>query len=472
MHCIAGKMANTTKTLIDLEPRCVSKISSHLRLTDIVNLAEALNISNLEQDCKIVENNRNQKYLTFAKALQGIFLKMSGGEWYIDSERHISNMVKTMQCFGNLISSLTVDYCKFSAQECMSIDDAILANCRASLKMIELNFLHKKTLANIIHPFQNVKVVHIYGGFLGKRLSKFHRWFPKLFELDIEQVFLETPHSIEHHFPHLSVLRISNGGIEQLSPEATLITDSNIKIALQLNPQIKSLNLCDDEGGRDDFGICLSQKSVCFVRRKLPNLRHLKLTICHLDYETIHQHQSLLRFDFLTTLTLIVKDWSYLSKIPIGSDRLEKLILEAEFSQLETKHVYEIISTFTKNNNNINCLYINSIHSDYDLYDDYVIKYVNGLWNLDEFNIEFNWKGTSAVDAIIHFLKNCKQLIKFTIHWNDDEDETVADVEVMNQFKQEFNTFAEINLFDATIWDIDFENCWSSSSSISFSKQN
>lgn len=467
-------MGNSTKTIIDLDTRCILKISSFLRLSDIVNIADAFNIngehiSKIENYENSTDNNQNDQMLIFATTLQTIFLKLSGGEWYIDNEKYVLHTVKVLRCFGNLISSLAVDYCKISADECMAIDDAILVNCRETLKMMSLCYVHKNTFSHITDAFQSVNVINIYGGFLNKRLSKFQRWFPKLSELDIEQVHLEKPHCIEHHFPHLTVLRISNGIEENVLPESSWITDSNVKITMQLNPQIKSLNLSDDLGGRDDFGICLSQKSLLFIQRKLLNLRHLKLTIGYLDYKPIKMLETV-NFEHLTTLTLIVKNWSYLSIVLISSQRLEKLILESEASDIEMREAYKIISTFIQTNTNINCLFINSIHSDYDLYDDHVIGLVNDLWNLDEFNIEFNWQGTMAADAIIHFLMNCKQLNKFTVHWNDDMNLSTPDTELTDQFLESFNNFASINLFDVNTWVISFDNCWKSSTSVSFSK--
>lgn len=463
-------MADTTKTIIDLDLRCLQNIAMNLRLKDIINIAEAFNITNINvlklENSSSNENPKKMRFDKFVKNIQKIFVDMNGGEWYIDNENCVPLTMKLFRHFGCLISNLTVDYGEISDQMSMSIDDAILNNCCESLNRLALSDVNENTLSKIRRPFPNVRALHIYSGYLGKRLSKLYRWFPKLLELDFEQVFFERPDCIEHHFPHLTVLGISNGNVADLP----CITDSNVKVALQLNPQVKRLELRDDVGGRDDFGICLSQKCLFFVQRKLPNLRHLNLSISHLDYESTYHH-GLLNFEYLETLTLSVKKWSYLTNIQISSNRLEKLTLESEEScqSVEFHQVYELISTFIKNNNNINYLFVKSIHNDYDLYGKHVTGLINDLWNLDEFNIEYDWQGAMAADAIIHFLINSKETIKFTVHWNADRLNKPG-AEVKQQFMDSFNNCAQIYMFDTTSWDIDFGYYWNSTY-VSFSKQ-
>lgn len=301
-------------------------------LRDIINIADAIGIT--EQRVKALksairndQSHPNIKFLRFAKAVQQAFDEESGTYLCIDgstSSFDINEVKKLLHHFDDRVMSLTVNY-PSDRTMIAAIDDMVQKHFRYStLYPLELCNVNEHVFETITGPFLDMEDVYL-SGCVGSNLSKFNEWFPQLSKLELDEVSFAEPESIECHFPRLSELHVRND--TETSDCSTMVTDSNLKIALQLNPQLKTLELHDDDGGRDDCGICLDKQFLYFIQRKLPDLYSLSLTISNLNEEAECRPGQIV-FNNLEHLNICITKWSYLSKIPIKSEKLNCLFLK------------------------------------------------------------------------------------------------------------------------------------------------
>lgn len=466
-------MASTQRTIVNLEPECLRKIAKFLSCEDIVNIAEAFNlteanISSLEQQIQ-TGNSNHSRFMLFrlAKALRQLFLGKNG-----ESLDFWPDEIAVVKHFGKSVRHLKLDYIEYTSQvEIEELNNTILLNCCDTVESLELSGVDEKTFASICKPFANVTKVHICCHILSEKLSQFNRWFPKMNELRLQALQFEKLECLEHHFPNLKHLSIDTTSDWHYGrdddPLDNVITDSNVKIMLHHNPQLERLELNDNHGGRDDFGVCLSPKFLSYVARKLPNLRGLTLEISFLDYEFSHQ-QGTIHFKRLSSLNISVSDWSYLSKFSIATKQPLNLSLDSNSCRSNTQPIYENIAKFTKKmTKNLNSLTIQTKHNERDLYAKYMIDLVISLERLGSFEIQYDWRRRQAADAIIYFLTNCKQIKKFTCGIEDFYS-LKNHKKTQLEFIDSFNAHTKTIQFDAANWDIKFKR----NGAVSISKRN
>lgn len=452
-------------TLFDLNYRIYQNLCSYLDLIDIINLAEAFGITDrkirqFEHEKNNLEIEFYQKFMQFGESLQRIFLQKNGSSLKIncmDCTDMVSYDIRLLFHFGGFISSIFVNYDGADDRMQMVIDDAIQSFCRKSLVSIELLNIDEDTLSTITRPFSNVEKLKFGGGFLTDRLSKFNKWFPKLRLLTLIGLEFEKSDCIEEHFGNLKELKLSNDEVSDFVSYSSAMTDTNVKIAIQLNPQLTVLSLSDDKAGHDDYGIRLNKQFLTFIKRKLPQLNTLNLHVTHLKRQTIHDHVAV-KFNNLDSLAICIKTWSDLSNLFITSHRLKKLVLMSEDWHTPMNVNFKVFENFLKNNRSIEYLFIKDTHNDYDFYNENLIGLVNGLQHLMEISLVYNWMNVMATEAIVHFLSRCKRINKFTafayVNLN------AASSYDQSTFIKSFRTHAEISGFDANAWNLEFSEAW------------
>ncbi|XP_055312225.1 uncharacterized protein LOC129574349 [Sitodiplosis mosellana] len=443
-------------TLLDLNGRCLRKIWDYLAVSDLTNVAEAAEIT--DQAVRRWDNTKTsfaQKCFQFARSLQKVFYKKNGTCVQIDcidGKHKVPFDLKLLQRFGNLIDYLYVKYDNDDDRMALMVDDAILSFCYQSLRCLHLINIDEDTLSTIWRPFPNVRDLILINGYLSENLSQFNTWFPNMQLLKLSSMQFDTSECIEQHFPHLKVLNLSNEEfvLDEYNDYNSRITDSNAKIAIQLNPQLCALKLADDEAGRDDFGIRVNRQFLYFVQQKLPHLHSLALDLHHLNEQSSYG-LGCIEFDNLKKLEILVRKPDFLSKIPISSHRLNDLTvaISNDWNSSTTAN-FDNIARFIENNPS-DKLYIEDHFSNYDLYSGNMIGLVNQLPKLKEMGIVYDCQGTTSIDAIIYFLFNCKRIRKF-IAYNPISGNAIEP----NTFAEFFESYAEINAFDANAWILEF----------------
>lgn len=435
-------MADTAEIIVELDS--LGEIQSYLQCADI---SKVVTSSKLTADDIL--------------KLKELFSRQTKNYYTVRDERDIA----VLKHFADLLPRLELDYEDIEwsfighdgRKTGKAVENAILQYCSDSLEAIKLHLVKKHTFANIRKPFANVTYVSICDGHLGENLSQFNRWFPKMNKLRLQALSFEKLECLEQNFPNLKHLAIDNnadwhyGGCDRKLGPVT--TDSTVKLMLEKNPQLESLELNDDCGGRDDYGICLSPKSLSYVACKLPGLRELVLQIRYFDYAPSHPHGNIY-FNQLSSLKIFVYDWSCLSKFSIETKgQLDLCLGPATIGHVlqECQQMYENVAKFTKKmTNNLKSLAIRSDHDTKDLYAKYLIDFIASCENLESYSIKYDCGSNGAAHAIIYFLINCKQVMKFT-----GEIRGSTNVQ-QKSFVEAFTEYEKTVEFNAADWTIEF----------------
>lgn len=429
-------------TLFDLNVTFLKAVWRNLSIKDIVNIAEAcgITVEQIEQLEANTTNSAADKFIQFAMTLRMASLEKGGSPWLGPPMNS-----RLSRHFGCAISKISIDY---NLHEPYLIDHSVLTLHRESMVSIELININENTLASIAQPFPNVQHLTLIKGFLDKQLSNFDHWFPQLQALHLFGIFFAKPENIESHFPNLLHFSLRNDASDSTKYQS-LITDANVKVFIHLNSQLASLSLGDDEAGHDDYGIRINKQLVQFLSRKLPHLTSLSLDILNLQQPNV-QHEGLIIFNSLQRLKICVRNWMELSNFPIVSQQLRELEIRLH-EDWNTSVNFVAVESVVFGNKNIKELTIESCHNVYDLYDENMIKLVNGLSNLEEYSMNYDWLNPMAIDAIAYFLKNCKQISTLTAH---GKIQCRLDAEA---FVKSFRDSAMMNGLDADAWDLEFD---------------
>lgn len=445
-------------TLLDLNGGCLRKIWDYLAVSDFVDVAEAVEMT--DQTVKIwarTKTDSAQKRFHFAESIQKIVHKKNGTCVHIDcidGKDKVPFYIRLLHRFGNLIKYLYVNYDNYDDRLALMIDDAILSFCRESLHSLHLFNIDEDTLSTISLPFPNVSQLILMDGYLSENLSQFNKWFPKMQLLKLKSMQFDSSECIEQYFPHLKVLNLNNEEFSQddYDDYNSKITDANLKIAIRLNTQLSALKLADDEAGRDDFGIRVNRHLLYFFQQKLPHLHSLALDVHHLSEQNSYG-LSHIDFDNLKVLEILVKRPEFLTQIPIASQHLNELTVAiSDDWNTSMAANFEHIAKFIRNNPSKK-LYIENHFSNYDLYSDDMIELINQMPTLKEIGIVYDCQGTTAIDAIIYFLSNCKQIRKF-IAYNPVNGIAIEP----NTFVESFKSHAQISVFVANNWFVEISS--------------
>lgn len=210
-------MADVQKTILDLKPDHIRKICEYLGLRDIINITEAIGIT--EQRVKAPksaigndQSHPNIKFLRFAEVVQQAFEEESDKYLCIDgstSSFDINEVKKLLHHFDDRVMSLTVNY-PSDRTMVAAIDDMVQKHFRYSaLYPLELCNVNEHVFETITGPFPDMEDVYL-SGCVGSNLSKFNEWFPQLSKLELDEVSFAEPECIECHFPSLSELHVRN----------------------------------------------------------------------------------------------------------------------------------------------------------------------------------------------------------------------------------------------------------------------
>lgn len=134
--------------------------------------------------------------------------------------------------------------------------------------------------------FKNVQNVSIIGGKLGRGF-KLNRVFPKLRWLELCPEEVED--SIEATYPHLKYLKIKSYAYV----ESHNITRRNLMAVIDLNPQLRGLNLLSD----------CDPNTWAHVSMNLQQLQSLEIVY---SPALVHKHMNIIRFESVEQLTISI----------------------------------------------------------------------------------------------------------------------------------------------------------------------
>lgn len=216
-----------------------------------------------------------------------------------------------LHCFGHLIVKISLD----------SDDDQLIVHlneyCADSL--IELNISHTKNKE--FHAFKkifsNVEVLELSKCVLSRQLTDFNTWFPKIqLLMFLDQIELDDRECINIKFRHLKYLSID---VQTKMNDKLVFDVKNMKMALRLNPQIRSLAFYN-----------VDAKYLHGVSKHLQLLESLHIKwhkdVCYSDLDEHNIH-----FKSVQKLEIIFHpDDTNVQGIPLSFDRLKTFELVAK----------------------------------------------------------------------------------------------------------------------------------------------
>lgn len=204
----------------------------------------SLSITDLNDDClEEIFMNLNLNHLfnvtvthrRFLNACRRVFYKKyKNNEITISVYQTIQPQYVDVLCLlGDMIAHLRVTFDRFDDFGNFNnrIHTAIVQHCSETLT--EITFNHILPTMEINKPFQNLEKLNFNHGCVGRTMSEFKMWFPKL--QSIQFFFCETLNTncIERNFPTLEHFTVAHHNF----------TFQNLQIFLDLNPQLKSFTV-------------------------------------------------------------------------------------------------------------------------------------------------------------------------------------------------------------------------------------
>lgn len=136
--------------------------------------------------------------------------------------------------------------------------------------------------------FKNVQKVSIIGGKLGQGF-KLNRLFPQMRWLELCPEEVTDPQCIQEAFPHLEYLKIK----AYAYVESQNITRKNLMVVIDLNPQLRRLNLLSD----------CDPNSWKHVSTNLKRLESLEIIY---SPALVHKHPNVIQFDSVEQLAISI----------------------------------------------------------------------------------------------------------------------------------------------------------------------
>lgn len=311
---MADDEVHSATHITDLCENCLLTVFQNLSVTDLVNLSEA----NITGKFRKRTYKIDQYKQTIVKAF-----KLNKGVNAFKTSVHTDapfapNEIKMLKCFGSAIESLTINYCNNNRRYESALDEAVSNNCWKTLSSVDFRYFTNDSMNELARPFINVEVVEFGDGHLGRHLGQLNKWFPKVVELEFVDTHVFDTLCIHEHFPQLTSLLVWNGRWQESKEEKRIFTNSDLKVFLQLNPQLEALNIRHDDVDETESGsnaIIVDAELLTFIDENMMELDTLKLNLENYHFD--RKWQSTVYFDNLTTLDIECGNCDCLDKIKI-----------------------------------------------------------------------------------------------------------------------------------------------------------
>lgn len=295
----------------NLDDHCLEKICEYLNFIDLLNLADTNQRLKRVTEA-IFQRSYSGKLININTFFLFNTLEPSQSEtcWSenFDNVCALKSTLQFIRCFGHLITKFEVQYTNICSKRDM-ISRYISQFCSDSLKVIKFYDIKESDFDDINQPFTKVKDVEFVDCRVGKNLSRFHSWFPKMQSLILSCSDLAEPINIATHFSSLQNLSLSG------FTEPNYF--KNIIAAFRLNPQLKRLEL---------GSFFKDAKFIQYISKYLQNLNSLKInwdlnSVCNLENEVIS-------FKNVKEFKLCLYRNKPLPQLPFWFEQLEGFVLK------------------------------------------------------------------------------------------------------------------------------------------------
>lgn len=314
--------------LSDLNFDCLLKIFMPLTKMDLMSLI----------DCN--DNFSNAIRYIFEKKFSNEIFHISNNPLFNDTGE--SQTIKYLKTFGDIIISLHLNYNEDYRQFDILIENAIIDNCRTSLKRIKFENAMGRAMIEIREPFEQIREVEFVSSEFGELISNFSKWFPKAHSLALKKQIRQRSEQRAHlnrHYPALRHFEIHNVKTPDLIRAKMLqgrFNDQNLTTFIQLNPQLTSLSItCDQQ--RHINGITFNTMLISAIEKKLENLESFNIFLTNATaYKLIRK----IHCKKLKNLKIHTPDTRTAITFPISFDNIDTLIFNCDSIEPEEFHAF------------------------------------------------------------------------------------------------------------------------------------
>lgn len=395
---------NPTTKINDLCSNCLLSVFQYLSVTDLANLSEA-NITG-----KLGKRNYNDRYKQCIVKAFKVNVKMNKMKTFVHVDvRYAVDDMKMLRNFGSEIEHLVISYWPINRRYEHSLEDLISRNCWKTLPYIEFERFDIDAMNQLQRSFMNVQLAEFRDGHLGSTLGQLKKWFPNVVDLRFTDTYVFDTKCIHEHFPQLTSIAVWNDLLVRATGGKMIFTNSDLKVFILLNPQLKALSIRHDNVDETESGgnaIIIDWEFVTFINE---NLRLEKLELNLEKFRFDRKWKSTITIDSLTALHVHCENGDCLDKYKIATPNLNKLKLNVEFG--DDKRVnYEAIATFVIQTQPT-LLEINAEYQKFAVDNVQVLKMTRMLPSLQEIVIKCLWID-ALPDAILNLLVNSCSLNK------------------------------------------------------------
>lgn len=374
--------------ITDLNVECLQHILGQLDFRDFLNAANstkklreaAVKIYTAQYGDKFVKYNDNAMKTT------GLETDVTDTTIEINESR---TCLKMMRGFGAVITKLTLNFNGIGLRRSRAITKALNDYCKQSLIKLEWHNCPENAIMDASQKFINLKSLQIVSGYVGVEMGKIGHYFPKLKRLELSDVEVSDRKCIEHTFHSIVYLKLKIESQKKMD-----FLKSNVKAALNLNPQLKSFSLtygCD-------------VKLLNYINDKLPLLESLEIQNPRKKFFDTDEDKIV--FNRVKCFSLdINSSTDSFTNIPFEFRRLRSFTLNAC-----ARHRDEWID-FAVQNRNLVELKLRHFHWFYVMQQEQLLK-IAQLQKLSTFFLD--WR-VASTDAVTHFIGNCDSLKTFKL---------------------------------------------------------
>lgn len=243
------------------------------------------------------------------------------------NEEGESETIKYLKVFGDIITSLHLNYDENYRQFDILIESAIIKYCRTTLKRITFENAMRHAMIEITEPFEQMQKVKLVGSEFGELISNFTKWFPEAHSLVLKKQVRQTSDRrelLERHHPALRHFEIKNVKTSDLctDPMHGRINDQNVATFIQLNPQLTSLSIACDKRKHVN-GITFNESLMSAIEEQLNNLESFNIFLTNtmtFNLREIHCKK-------LNCLKICTPNIRNAINVPISFDNVDTLVL-------------------------------------------------------------------------------------------------------------------------------------------------
>lgn len=313
------------KKLIDLNFDCLENVCKFLENNDLLNVAQAN--SHLTEAALYTLNNRIGKIIHITDKIEFIAPEPKDKKLGEISNPIILNSTKFQSSIPFIKDGITAIAVHFKdLWNSRQVLHDIIDCCSEQLTTLEFHGI-TDWYPTLNVTFPRVETLAFVDGVMNNNLLQFNEWFPAMKSLRLSNVTIQNPNLIVVQWPNLESFATEIDSRNSLSI-------SRFERMLQLNPQIRSLNILEYQNRDNTLNIASPNSNldvIQIIKQTLPDLQELTIP------ETLYiylppERNYLVTFPNVTEFDVNFHMWDrFKAPVPFDFEHLDSLTIRFTF---------------------------------------------------------------------------------------------------------------------------------------------